>query len=400
MKIMQERIFCSVTPANEFAQKVAQFSGVQDDIDSSFEPEVYSGGEFCPRFTVAVKGKDVYIIANPDAEITPQDMVMRICLTADAARENGARNVILIQMDLFYSRQDRAPTEDIKFQGQPYSVFLQAKLFHASGITKVLTVHLHSKKCYEAYGLAYFGKEDEEAGRKVLFHLDPNPVLAHYLLFHSSLEIKDGGKNVVFIAPDEGATMNSDRLHALCFLPHAAVAYCKKIRISPNNPEDVDVELASASKNFSGIEGKSIIIADDIVDTGGTITKTMHGLLKKEHAPKQLFLCFTHPVLAGKNWQQVQKKITSARPTEIITFNTHPAIETQRIPEWKKNSTVLRIAWWVSDVLVHCMEKGASLQEYYTVSSKEELDKKFSRLYDIKRSTMHFLEQRSPSSFS
>ena len=452
---LEDRIFCAIAPFNKFGHYAAKAAGCKVDIDHILNPRVFTGSEFCPEFTVmregkkvdrkdledmekgkvVVEGKSVYIIANPDHHLSAQETLGRILFTADAAKQNGADRVVLIQSDLGYGRQDRSPREDVKLKGQSYAALLQARVFKAAGIDNVLTMHLHSNKIYHAFGQAYMrgggdsmaderllllrrlkrgdysseGQKSEyegkisliesrleKEGRKVIFSLDPNWVLAHYLLNRSSLDTSDLGSKVVFIAPDKGAKVNIDRLRSLMFLPNSSVAYCKKIRTSPNDPNDVTVELDGCSDNFTGIEGKYIIIADDIVDTGGTITQCMKGLQRGYlgQVPAGIYLCFTHAVLAAfdspNNYERVQQRLSSVDPTEIITFNTHPYIENHRIPRWEELGTVLRIANLMADA-VQCVEKGIPPSEFYKVTSRQELDERFRKLYDMKRGTPHFL---------
>lgn len=452
---LEDRVFCSVTSFNEFGHFAAKAAGCKIDPDHLMEPKIFTGSEFCPEFTVikdgrmvdrknleemkqgksVVDGRTVYIIANPDHHLSAQETLGRILFTTDAAKQNGADKVVLIQSDLGYGRQDRSPREDVKLKGQSYAAYLQAKVFHAAGIDNVLTMHLHSNKIYHAFGQAYMrgtgdslanerlyllGKLErhdydseseksefesrislvesrlEKKGRKIVYNLDPNWVLAHYLLNRSSLDTSDLGDKVVFIAPDKGAKVNIDRLRALMFLPNSSVAYCKKVRESPNDFNDVIVDLDGFSDNFTGIAGKYILIADDIVDTGGTLTQCMKGLLRgyDGQVPAGIYLCFTHAVLASfeseNNFQTVQRRLGSVDPTEIVMFNTHPYIEDHRIPKWKERGSVLRIANLMADA-VHCVEEGIPLSQYYKVRSREELDAKFGKLYDVKRSSMHFL---------
>jgi len=414
---LEDKVFCSITEFNEFGHKVAEFSGQTEDIDHVMNPRIFSAGEFCPKFKIPLDGKTVYINATPDVEIGPQAMLMRICLAADAAKLKGAREVVLIAPNLFYSRQDRSPQEDKKLDGQPFSARLQSKMLYSSGIDKILTVHLHSKKIYNIYGEIYGAHEikkfdqnhdkseealeakKEELGRSVVYNLNPCPIFAHYLKFNSSIAKAYGigydGKDVVFISPDKGAKFHISNLQKLCFFPKSSYCNCKKIRKSANNPDDLKVELDEFSSNFDGLENKIIIIGDDMVDTGGTIKNTCNALMNGEGygKPKGIILTFTHPVLAGTSYKMIQQRIGSIKPQEIVTSNTHPYIEDRRNPGWKKYSSVLRLAYYISDAIKNCVEPGISPKEFYQYDSLEEL-RDVEKLYDIKRSTLHFLEKK------
>ena len=413
---LEDKIFCSVKEFDEFAHIVSELCGQAEDIDHVLHPETFSGGEFCPRFLTPIEDKTVYLFATPDQKINTQEMISRIWLASDAAMENGAKDIVLIAPDLPYSRQDRGPKTDEKLKGRPFSANGLAKNFHNWGINKILTHHMHAKRIYNIYGKIY-GKDElaeysktegitsekikekeEDIGRHILYNLNPNPLLAHYLRFNSSLA-KDNrknftGKDVVFVSPDAGAKHHIYDLQNYCFLPESSYCNCLKIRESANNPDDVTVELDEFSDNFNGLYGKTLIIADDIMDTGGTIKKTCKALMNTPEYgnPKDIILYFTHPVLAGRNHRQIQKKVTSIGPKEIITTNTHPYIEERRNPSWKKNSSILRIAYYTKDAIQRCIDTNLLPKDTYRYNSLEEL-KQVASLYDIKRDTNHFLER-------
>lgn len=441
---LEDKVFCSVTQFNEFGHKVAEFCGQKEDIDHVMKPQVFSSDEFCPHFDIPIYGKTVYISATPSENVNPQDMSMRISLTAAAAKENGAEKVVLLAPLLFYTRQDRGPREDAKFVGEPNSTLVQARNFKANGIDQILTVHLHSRTNYAAYGEAYFPDEikkftenkarseqeieekKEDFGRQVLYNLNPNPIFAHYLRFRSSLmhecdkeapgkfyskirkydgkklpeklfrQIEDySGENIVFMSPDLGAKYHIYDLQGSCFLPDSQYCNFEKLRGSPNNPSDMTVELNQMSDNFNGLEDKIVIVADDMVDTGGTITNSLHALMNNNQygKPEAVIMVFTHPVLAGQTIRSRQHNIGSVRPREIVTMNTLPYIEYRRNPGWKRNSSVLRLAAYMGDAISSCIEQQVPPQLVYNYDSLEDL-MSVERLYDIKSSTMHFLGGR------
>jgi ribose-phosphate pyrophosphokinase len=413
---LDDKVFCSIKEFDEFGDVVAEFCGQGEDVDNVMEPRVFSAGDFCPKFKIPVKDKSVYFFATPYPKMMAQEMTARIGLVADAAKEDGAKEIFLIAPDLLYARQDKSPHHNKKLKGTPYSSKWLAKNFRLWGIDKILTFHLHSKDIYNIYGEVY-GEEEikecrermsdfeleekkEEIGRTVLYNINPNPVVAHYLRFNSSLArydlLQDSGSRIVFISPDAGAKFHISNLQGFCFLPESSYCNCRKLRSSPNNPEDVKIELDTFSPNFDSLDGKIVIIADDMVDTGGTIIKTCKALMNTPEygTPKDIILNFTHSVLKGSDYRYVQRGITSARPKEIITTNTHPYIEDRRNSAWKKNSSVLRLAYHIVDALRNCVEPGVSPKEFYQYASLEEL-KAVERLYDIKRDTKrHFLERR------
>lgn len=423
---LDDKVFCSVTEYNEFGHKVGEFSGQNKDIDTIMRNITFTGGEFCPEFKVPIKDKTVYISATSSYDVGPQELHMRVCLAADAAKQNGAKEVVLIQPMLSYSRQDRGPKDDEKLKGQPYSSLVLARNFYMNGVDRILTMHLHSRDNYYPFAELYFKDELDkyigqfedtepkevkekiddkkvELGRRVVYNLNPNPIFAHYLRFSSSIARKNQknkgwqGEDVVFISPDLGARYHILDLRNLTFLKNSSYCNCLKVRGEPNNPHDMTVELDTFSENFfdnGGLENKIIVIGDDMIDTGGTIEKTCIAL-KNGHdygRPKAIILAFSHAVLAGKAYRNIQQKIGAIKPQEIITLNTLPYIETRRNPGWKKYSSVLRIAHYISDAIKNCIEPEVNPTDFYNYDSLEQL-KDVSKLYDNKSSTMHFLNR-------
>jgi len=77
-KIVEDIVVVSITKNNEFAQKFLEFLGKKGNIEDYMDPNVFSGGEFYPEFTEGLEGKNVYIVAAPSPDITPQDWKTRI----------------------------------------------------------------------------------------------------------------------------------------------------------------------------------------------------------------------------------------------------------------------------------------------------------------------------------
>lgn len=388
--IIDNIVVVSITRDNEFAQKFIEFLGKEQNVEEYMIPRVFSGGEYCPKFLKCVEEKSIYIVATPSSEITPQDWKSRIELVSDAAKRKGAKKTVLVATDLFYSRQDRDPRQDSILEGQPFSAEFLAKGMYHNGIDQILTLHLHSDKVKNIYKEIY-NKNSEE----IILDIDPAPILAHYLLFNSSLKIKDDGKNIVFVSSDKGAFGFVDRVRKCTFLKNATSVYCEKTRGKPNDPNAITMKIIHKSPNFDGLDGKILIFPDDIGDTCGTIETAERSLMYEsdEGKPEGMFIYFTHPVLAGENYNSVLKRLYKLKNVkEAIVTNSHPFIEDRRTYDFKTNSSVLRVAAYFASVAINCVEKQRPMSSVFGVACKNDLDK-FKELYDVKRSTLHFLNR-------
>lgn len=421
-------IIASVTADDQFARKLAKFCGVNSHIDEAFNPVVFSGGEFCPVASNEVKGKRVYLVATPNPKGADpqdpggaQDLFARILISVDALKRNGAREVWLIYTDMHYSRQDRGPQDVVdagKMKGQPFNAMVQAKHFKLAGVDKIITIHPHSKKLYKVYGGAWLGLDEYdrkwsdpevtkkliEKGKQVLIGLNPAPIVAHYLLHKSTIakNIAKDGSNLVFLVPDAGARSFADDVKKHTFLPKAWLIQCNKIRKAPNDPSQVEVDIAEWPEGLC-LDKTYLLLVDDGSETGGTLVNaalamsTFKQIRGHENigTPVALIAYITHPWLNGPYNRITQQKLAGIKGMqEIIVGNTWTYIDDSRVARFKEISTVVRFAQYFAQA-IHCFEQGMSIDEYFSFKNRKELDKHVPELYAIKRSEMWGLEKKS-----
>lgn len=398
------------------ATKIAERClGVQDiNLSHQFmDPRKFSGGEFCPRFTIDITGKSVYVLLIPSPYKTPEELVQRACMVAFAAKENHAHKVVLVATDLPHARQDRGPSEDRTIEGELTTVRWHARQFHAAGIDHVITMHEHSPRIAayfaQEYGLVPLGKKGEPdnpeiqlLGRTVFQSISPQAFLADYLLHASSLASKLGeGESLVLKAMDNGNKKFIDELYAALFLPQVSRVYCQKNRMVKNDPHSLGVEIVGVSDNFSSLEGKIELYADDGLDTGGTMLKAVEcseqgnksrATGKGYGKPKDRLVYFTHAWLGGEAHQIIQERLYKNLPTrEFITTNTRPFIDDSQYYRFKTKSTILRFAGlWADAILAN--QLGQDVMSRYTgFSSEEEQHQFLAPLYALKRHSWHFM---------
>ena len=382
----------------EFSQMVSEHVGQYADIGAVMDPRIFSGGEYSPKFRFEnkknknLKNKSVYIISTQGPFQNPQEMAMRTYMVAGTAKENGAKGVYLVATDLSYSRQDRGLDEDKKMMGEGNTAKLYADLLAKSGVDGVITLHSHNKKIKK-----YYEDNFKDNDGKVFFDVWPYSLLAHYLLTKSSLHIENNGENIVVVSPDKGARKFSEKLRDSLYLNNIGMLYLNKARKVPNKPEEITIDNPIL-ENTDTLDGKTMIFPDDIIDTGGTMIKTVDWLNNNQGSnelgtPKDYFFYFTHSVMSGRAYAGIQNRLSKLNAKEFILTNTRPFISDNRSFRFKRNSTVLRTARFFGDMILRHY-RGENLEGAYDFKSKTQLIKTMKKLYVIKRSSHHFMDKR------
>jgi phosphoribosylpyrophosphate synthetase len=398
---LNDIVIASLTQAQEsisFASKSIEYLQKNyrihiPDLSKSIHPNKFSGDEFGPEVKLNLAGKNVYLFAVPTNpanykhHVKPDGILGRVVIEAYTAKEHGAKTVTVVAPDLYFSRADKGP-EDIPsdasgekkraFSEKGKSAEAQAVAWKASGVDRVITLHVHSDRVAESYAKVY-GRSD------ALIDLNPNPLLLDYLINYSLVDLQNQGENLVIIRADLGAeTHVTDLYKSLHHLGYTKVSRidCEKIRRVQNDPNRVEVVNPTCSTNFTGLEGKTAGLLDDIDDTWGTKAAaakliTVDGISVNGmgvQRPKQLFSYATHPVLSGIEFESSMRRAASISPLEIIYMNTHPFIEDNMIFELRRRTSIIRTAWFLGEV-IRCIESGIPIEESYTTDGKIDLAK-------------------------
>lgn len=247
------------------------------DVDQQLKVEKFSDGEFCPIFKQSIRYEDIYIMADGHRS----DDIMKLLLTIDAAKRSGAHSVSVIMPYLPYSRSDK--NDHIR---QSISAKLLADLLTSVGVSQLLTIDLHNSSIQGFYNVP-------------VIHLLANRIFVDYV---ASLGLED----ICFVAPDSGATKRT-----LGFARHfenPTFSVIDKKRIKPN-------EIASMTL-LNSVEGKNVILVDDLSDTFGTISKSASLVMEK--GAKSVRAVLTHPVLSGN----AMDNIKNSPLTELIMSDT------------------------------------------------------------------------------
>ncbi len=239
----------------------------------------FSDGEFQPAFEESVRGRRVFIIGStfPSA-----DNLMEMLLMCDAAKRASARHITAVMPYFGWARQDRKDKPRVAIGAK-----LVAKLLEAAGATRIMTMDLHADQIQGFF-------------EKPVDHLFASTIFLPYV---KSL----GLDNLTIASPDMGG---SKRAYAYSKYLESDVVICYKQRAKAN--------VISHMELIGDVEGKNVILVDDMIDTGGTLTKAAD--LMMERGAKSVRAICTHPILSGNAYERIQ----NSKLEELIVSDTIP----------------------------------------------------------------------------
>lgn len=289
----------------DLAAEIAEYLGVQV---SAASVKKFSDGEINVAIDESVRGADVYVVQPTSSPIN--DNLMELLILIDALRRASARRINAVIPYYGYARQDRkAKARD------PITAKLVANLIVASGAHRVISVDLHAGQIQGFFDIP-------------VDHLLGVPILAEYFL---NKHIED----YVVVSPDLGGVTRS---RALAERLHAPLAIIDKRRPKPNVAEIMHI--------IGDVEGKRVIMIDDIIDTAGTITLGAKALL--ENGATEVYACCTHPVLSGPALQ----RLADSSIKEVVVTNTISLNKERKIDKIK----VLSIAPLLGEAIIRIYE--------------------------------------------
>jgi ribose-phosphate pyrophosphokinase len=239
----------------------------------------FSDGEMSPYILESVRGHDVFIVQSTGA---PADNFLELVLMIDAAKRASAQNVNVIIPYFGYARQDRKDKPRVAIAAK-----LIANLLSAAGADRIMACDLHADQIQGFFDIP-------------VDHLDGAYIFVPYL---KSLGLTD----IMFASPDVGGIKRA-RSFAKFF--NAELAVCDKHRKEANKVDSMRL--------IGEVEGKDVILVDDLVDTAGTICKAA-SLLKEKGAKSVRAVC-THPVLSGNAYQNIEGSVLE----ELVVTDTIP----------------------------------------------------------------------------
>ena len=279
----------------------------------------FADGEIMARSLDSVRGKSVYIVQSTCSPAS--ERLMELLVFVDGIRKANARDVNVIIPYYGYSRQDR-----IARPREPISARLVADLLQTVGVSHLITLDLHTPQIQ-----GFFSCPVDNLSTIHLF--------ADY--YTKKLRaLKVDSSNVVVVSPDHGSAHRGRDLATA--LPKSQLALVDKRRPSPNEAEVVNI--------VGEVEGKTCIIIDDIIDTGGTIIASAKELYAK--GARNILVAASHGVFS-RNAVQALKE---AGISDIVV--------TDSIEKKLEGVNVISIADVLSQVITH-NESGTSLPPEY-----------------------------------
>jgi len=261
----------------EFAAKVGKYLGVPV---SNAKCNSFSDGEMSVQITESVRGQDVFII-QPTCAPT-NDNLMELLIMVDALKRSSAKSISAVIPYYGYARQDRKAAPRV-----PITAKLVADLLEAAGITRVVTIDLHAAQIQGFFNI-------------------PADNLFGSILFVDYLKNKNL-PNPIIASPDIGGVARA-RSYA-DKLGYDLVIVDKK-REKANESEVMNI--------IGDVEGKDVILVDDMVDTAGTLVKAAEVLKKK--GATSVMACCTHGVLSGPAYDRIANGVLD----ELIVSDTIP----------------------------------------------------------------------------
>jgi len=251
------------TQSHELSKKIAEHYGAKlGNVNFSH----YSDGEFQPSFEESVRGARLFIIGSTQPN---SENLMELLLMIDAAKRSSARHITAVIPYFGWARQDRKDKPRV-----PIGAKLIANLIEAAGATRLITMDLHADQIQGFF-------------EKPVDHLYASTIFIPYI---QSLNLK----KLTIASPDMGG---SKRAYAYSRFLKSNVVICYKQRKKAN--------VVSHMELIGKVEGKNVIIVDDMVDTAGTLTKAAD--LMVERGAKSVRAICTHGILSGSAYENIEK---------------------------------------------------------------------------------------------
>ena len=291
--------FFACRGSRPLAEKIARSYGSELGDSQVLE---FSDGEFQPAYNESIRGCTVFIIQST---FPPADNLMELLLMIDAAHRASAHRVIAVMPYFGWARQDRKDRPRVSIGAK-----LVANLLRAAGVDRIMTMDLHADQIQGFFDIP-------------VDHLYASGIFVPYI---NSLGIED----LSVASPDMGG---AKRASAYAMYLGAPMIISHKQREKAN--------VVGKMTAIGDVEGRNVIILDDMIDTAGTITKAANMLMEK--GAKSVRAVATHAILSGPAYE----RINNSALEEVIITDTIPLDQTKDLSKF----TVLSVADIFADVI-------------------------------------------------
>ena len=268
----------------ELAEEISKFSGIPL---SSIDLARFADGEIGINVAETVRGYHVFLV-QPTHEPVNEN-IMELLITIDAMKRASAKTINIIMPYYGYSRQDRKARSR-----QPISAKLVANLLETAGATRVLAMDLHASQIQGFFDIP-------------IDNFRAMPIIVDYF---KKKEIDD----LVIVSPDHGGAVRARKM--------GDNMGCQIAIIDKRRPRANESEVMGL---VGDVNGKTAILIDDIIDTGGSITKAAQAVI--DAGAKEVYAACTHPILSGEAVRKIDESVLK----EVICTNTIKLKENKKI---------------------------------------------------------------------
>lgn len=301
--------------SKELAEQIADAYGVElGDVNL----QRFSDGEMQTSIEETVRGKDVIIVQST---FPPTDNLFELLLMVDAAKRASAKRIVAVLPYFGFARQDRKDKPRVAIGAK-----LVANLLTAAGVDRVITMDLHADQIQGFFEVP-------------VDHLFASTIFLPHL---RDLDLPD----LIIATPDTGGTK---RANAYAKFLQCDLAICYKQRKVANQVESMTV--------IGDVEGKDVVLIDDMCDTAGTLTKAAQMMM--DHGAKSVRACCTHPVLSGPAYERIENSVL----TELIVTDSIPLDQNQPTSKIK----VVGVGEMFARVL-SCLTNNESISSQFLIS--------------------------------
>ena len=258
------------------AEKIAK--ALKLDLGKSIV-NVFSDGEFQPAFDESVRGATVFIVQST---FPPVENLFELLLMIDAAKRASAYKVVAVMPYFGWARQDRKDRPRVSIGAK-----LVANMLTAAGCDRVMTADIHADQIQGFFDVPFD-------------HVYASGLFLNYL---RGLNIE----NLSIAAPDMGGAKRANAYSRILGCP---LIVCHKSRERAN--------VVGSMTAIGDVEGRNVVIVDDMVDTAGTLCKAANML--KEKGALSVRAVATHPVLSGAAYENIAK----SELCELVVSDTIP----------------------------------------------------------------------------
>lgn len=276
----------------------------------------FSDGEFAVSYEESIRGRDIFLVQST---FPTSDNLMELLLMIDAAKRASARTINAVIPYFGWARQDRKDKPRVSIGAK-----LVADLLSAAGVNRVITMDLHADQIQGFFNVP-------------VDHLYASGVILPYL---QSLHLED----LVIASPDVGGSKRANTYAKYLGCP---LVLCNKTRARAN--------VVATMQIIGDVEGKNVVIVDDMVDTAGTITKAAD--IMKAAGAKTVRACASHCVMSGPATERVQ-----ASALEEILFTDSIPYDSKRCAKVKQISVADMFAETIRRVI-----NNESISDQYIV---------------------------------